>query len=230
MNKIFLIAAMLFSVSAMADRPSEERASEKREARQTLIDATTVYKALVQGAKSEVPASVVAKAKCVAVFPNVVDAAVVVGGAHGDGVATCKTAGTTTAFKWNSPAFVDVSGASLGLQVGGRSSDIVLFFMDEEAAKKLRRGTFKLGADASVVAGQFEKGVEIPAKGVIAYAQSEGAFIGASITGVNLGEDKESMKNYYGNSVEYASLLEGRITPSTIPQEANSFISLLPNA
>ncbi len=188
-----------------------------------LRNAAEAYRSIVRGPHGEVPASVLAAAKCVAVFPNVVTAALVVGGSHGDGTVSCKT----KAGRWSAPGFVDMSGGSFGAQLGGKSSDVVLFLQDEEAVNALKKGKFNLGADASVTAGTYSAIAEMKQKGVIAYQRSEGAYAGASLTGTNVMKDDRAAETYYRKPMDFVELIEGTSSP-TVTAAADEFVALLP--
>jgi SH3 domain-containing YSC84-like protein 1 len=95
-----------------------------------------------------IPNQVFEGAKCVAVIPKLVKGAFIVGGEHGSGVATCRSNA-----KWIAPAPFSVSGVSRGPQIGGKSTDLVMFFMNDQGMKGLMAGHIKLGADVSAAAG-----------------------------------------------------------------------------
>lgn len=188
-----------------------------------LRNAAEAYRSIVRGTQGEVPASVLAAAKCVAVFPNVATAALVVGGSHGDGTVSCKTKAGT----WSAPGFVDMSGGSFGAQLGGKSSDVVLFFQDEESVNALKKGKFNLGADASVAAGTYSAAAEMKHKGVIAYQHSEGAYAGASLTGTNIIKDDRAAESYYKKPIDFVEIIEGKTIPA-VTAAADEFLALLP--
>lgn len=205
------------SSDARARMESPERRGDNAE---VIRKASDVYRSFSKN--GEVPTNVLKKAQCVVVIPEVVTAAAVIGGTHGDGIASCKEKGV-----WSAPAFVDLTGGSLGAQIGGKSSDIVLFLMDDQAKQALKRGRFTLGADVSVVAGEFERSFETEPKGIVAYTRTSGAFAGASIIGVNLEKDDEAIREYYGKPLSYQALLEG--SESVDRSRTESFTNLLPS-
>ncbi len=192
------------SAKEHTDRARITDQDELKEAQTTIQTGTEVFRALVKDSTKRVPTEITNNAKCVVIIPKVITAALVVGGTHGNGVATCRT-GTD----WTAPAFVEVAGGSLGAQIGGKSTDVVLFLLDEEAKKALQRGKFTVGADASVVAGNFERSWDTNVRGIVAYTRTEGAFAGASLVGLKLDKDEAAMKNYYGPNTNYVGLLNG---------------------
>jgi SH3 domain-containing YSC84-like protein 1 len=174
-----------------------------------------------------VPNKVLEDAKCVAVIPKLVKGAFVVGGEHGDGVATCKTPGGA----WSSPAPFSVSGVSWGPQIGGKSTDLVMFIMNDEGMNKLLEGHIKLGADVSAAAGPVGRTASAEAgykAGVLTYSSSKGAFIGASLNGAELQQDGKRTKELYNQDASFKDILKGNI--KTTNADARDFVNAVQNA
>lgn len=195
---------------------------DRRDAQQVLRDSADVYRAIATGPYGSVPDSVVSRANCIAVIPNVLTAAAVIGGTHGEGVASCKL----SSGKWSQPAFVNINSGSLGAQLGAKSTDVVLYFQNQEAVSALKRGKFAFGADASVVAGKFERSFDTTGAGVVAYQRSSGAFLGAALNGGNLSSDEDDNRAVYGKNIRTADILEGREV--AMNDMTNSFTTVLP--
>lgn len=174
-----------------------------------------------------VPNDVLHGAKCVAVIPKLVKGAFVVGGEHGNGVATCKTANDT----WSAPAPFSVSGVSWGPQIGGKSTDLMMFIMNDQGMEDLMKGHIKLGADVSAAAGPVGRSASAEAgykAGVLTYSSSKGAFIGASLNGAELNQDTKLTKELYGKDVPFKDILQGSVkAPSA---EARDFVNAIQNA
>ena len=173
-----------------------------------------------------VPLEVMEGAKCVAVIPKLIKGAFVVGGEHGDGVATCRTASG-----WSAPAPFTVSGISWGPQIGGKSTDLMMFFMNDQGAKDLMAGHFKVGADASAVAGPV--GRSGSAEGgwkaaILTYSSAKGAFIGASLNGAELHQNDKATERWYGKIVPFGDILMGK---APMPNaEARAFVNAVARA
>ncbi len=167
-------------------------------------------------------------AKCIAVLPGVIKAAIGFGGRHGSGVMSCRTE-----TGWSAPAFVSISGGSWGVQLGVQSSDIVLFFMNDRGARSLVDGTrVTLGGQASVAAGPFGRSAEAATNlelkaEIYSYAKSKGLFAGLSLEGAELTPDKGDNRDYYGSDVTTTQLLFGS-GPANVPAEAQRFRQALP--
>lgn len=174
-----------------------------------------------------IPNQVLDGAKCVAVIPKLVKGAFVVGGEHGTGVATCKT-GTGS---WSSPAPFSVSGISWGPQIGGKSTDLVMFIMNDQGMNDLLQGHIKVGADVSAAAGPVGRSASADAgykAGILTYSAAKGAFIGASLNGAELQQDKKATERLYGHDASFKDILEGNA--QTQDPDAKAFVDAVQNA
>lgn len=166
-------------------------------------------------------------AKCVAVIPKLVEGAFVVGGEQGSGVATCRTADNN----WSAPAPFSVSGVSWVPQIGGKSTDLMMFIMNDEGMNGLMRGHVKLDADVSATAGPVERSASAEAgykAGILTYSSSKGAFIGASLNGAELQQDHRATKAWYDQDVSFKDILEGQVHTPSGP--ARDFVNAVQNA
>src|SRR5271170_1529807 len=106
----------------------------------------------IMNTPENIPGEVLEKADCVIVFPSVLKAAFVVGGSYGRGAMVCRT-GKNFRGPWGPPAMYALEGGSIGFQIGGQATDLVLLVMNERGASSILNSKVKLGADASVAAG-----------------------------------------------------------------------------
>ncbi len=174
-----------------------------------------------------VPKDVLDGAKCVAVIPKLIKGAFIVGGEHGTGVATCRTSGN----QWSAPAPFAVSGISWGPQIGGKSTDLLMFIMNDQGMQQLLSGHFKVGAGVSATAGPVGRSASGSAgwkSAILTYSSSKGAFIGASLNGAELQQDKKATEAWYGSDVPFQSILTGQ---AKMPNaEARAFVNAVANA
>jgi len=186
-----------------------------------LLDAATqTVQSMTQS--SQIPSSLLQQAKCIAVVPKLTKAGFIVGGEHGNGAVSCRnTSG------WSAPAFITVTGGSVGLQAGGEHQEYVLL-MNAQGKQELTGGHWDLGAEAVAAgptgdsAGRTEStGWKAP---VLSYAHSSGAYAGANLEGSKLNVDNDTIHNLYGSNVTIQSLLNGETTP---PASAQQFIAAL---
>ena len=209
------------------DQTLRARMGEAREHTQfhKMVDQSAeVYSAIAKGPQGEVPRSVISNTRCIAVLPNVITGALVVGGTHGAGLASCKDNGNN----WSQPAPISLNQGSIGLQAGVKSADLVLFFQNKEAVRALKRGEFTLGTDISAVAGNYDSKLDTSTAGVVVYTRAEGLFAGASVNGSKIGKDKDVLESYYGKKADYSALLEGQNSPDSSGY-TQRLTKLLPN-
>jgi SH3 domain-containing YSC84-like protein 1 len=170
---------------------------------------------------NQIPSSLLSQAKCIAVIPKLTKAGFIVGGKHGSGVVSCRTASG-----WSAPAFIEMTGGSVGLQAGAEHQDIVLL-MNAQGAQELKAGHWDLGAEA-VAAGPAggtgsseSTGWKAP---VLSYSNASGAFAGADVGGSKIGADDDTIHNMYGKDASFQTILEGQVQP---PASAHDFLSAL---
>jgi lipid-binding SYLF domain-containing protein len=196
---------------------------------QKLTDATAVYHELLSTPDRGVPEALLKDCRCIAVIPQVLKGAFVYGARFGTGVMTCRNEHGT----WSPPSFVRLYGGSWGLQIGGESSDLVLFFMSERGARSLMTGSkITLGGKVSVAAGPLGRSGEASTDlklnaEIYTYAKSKGLFAGLSIEGARLAADKKANARYYAQPVSVKELLFDQKAPR-VPAGAEAFRTALP--
>jgi len=193
-----------------------------REGVKALRDATAAYEDIVfKGPNGEIPKSIQNQAKCIAVFPSAVTAAVVVGGLHGKGVVACKNNNT-----WSTPTLASLNGASLGAQIGGKSTDYVFFINSDQAVAKLKTGKLDLNADAGFVMGSYDASATTSSAGVVGYQKRGGGYMGASLGASTITLDDAANKEMYGKDIVAVNLLEAVQTGTH--EAATEFLKKLP--
>ena len=122
--------------------------------------------------------------------------------------------------------FVAIDGGSVGYQIGGSSTDIVMLFMNDHALQSLLRDKFKLGADASVAAGPVGRSasastdLKLNAE-ILSYSRSKGAFAGVSLDGAKMQADKSGDEAMYGHEVNLREILDGKVA---VPESAQALL------
>lgn len=206
---------------AQSDEKSTGGTSELQRATETVehMSATAPDKG--------VPRQVLEGAKCVAVIPKLIKGAFVVGGEHGTGVATCRANGRS----WSAPAPFSVSGISWGPQIGGKSTDLLMFIMNEQGMNDLLSGHFKVGADVSAAAGPAGRQASVEGgwkAGILTYSSSKGAFIGASLNGAEIQQDQKATREWYNKDVSFKEILLGSVP---VPNaQAKAFVNAVESA
>src|SRR5205823_6382297 len=84
-----------------------------------LQSAAQVMDAIMAAPDKGIPEEVLNGAKYIAVVPDMGKGGFIVGGEHGRGVVTCRTA-----HGWSAPAFISIGGGNFGFQAGAQSLDL----------------------------------------------------------------------------------------------------------
>lgn len=164
-----------------------------------------------------IPEGIIQHATCVAVFPSTVQVAVLVGGQHGKGFATCRTGNG-----WSAPAPMDISGGSWGAQLGGEAIDLIILVTDTKGMEQLESGKFRMGVETSVTAGPMGGHDMTMNVDAVTYARTRGVFAGMNITGSSITEDEGDARTLYGSPMRLADILSGKTQP---PGTGDTFLS-----
>jgi len=205
------IAASLVITSAVWADTAQER----------LTEATSVFSEVMKTPDKGIPQDLLSKAGCVIVVPNLKKAAFVVGGEYGKGFAECRNSGGTG---WGAPAAVKLEGGSVGFQIGGSSTDLILLVMNRHGMDQLMRDKFTLGADAAVAAGPVgrtaaaQTDARLDAE-ILAWSRSKGLFAGISLKGAVLRPDEKENTELYGHAMTNKEILAGTMS---VPANARS--------
>src|SRR5215470_12278582 len=197
--------SLFIGVTAFAQEKVSKRIEDEAE---QSSKAAKVLREIMGTPDKEIPEDLLARAECVAVFPSVIKAGFIVGGRGGRGVASCRTPSG-----WSAPAYFNLGGGSIGLQIGAEATDFVLLFMNTEGLNSLLSNKFTLGADASVAAGPVGRatGAETDAAmkaQILSYSRSRGLFAGLELKGVVITPDKGDMRDVYGAGVTAKEVLK----------------------
>ena len=214
---IGLTLSVVLTIPAMAAAPPGE----------TVLRATEVLTTLLDG-DSRPPRQLLEETSCIAVIPRVIKGAFVFGGRRGNGIISCRHDGG-----WTAHAFLTLSGASVGFQIGGESTDIVLLIVNERSVRSLLKSKFTLGVDASVAAGPNSLDVQATTDSrldaeIYSYATSKGLFAGAALDGARLALNRKPISDYYSAYVRPEDILFGAAPEITIPTEAQKYREMLP--
>jgi len=244
MSRIIFLVVMAIAILAVADAQTKPkpkpatpkattvaaeaplpRGSDLKEGASQAEKAAKVFGEIMGTPDKGIPTDLLNKAECVAVFPGVVKAGFIVGGKAGRGVASCRTPSG-----WSAPAFLEIKGGSVGLQIGGSSTELVLLFMNTNGLKKLVNNKVELGADASVAAGPVGREAAASTDAsmsaeILSYSRSKGLFAGISLKGSVVSAEKSDMEDTYGKGVTALQVLAAG--NSRAPSEVQVFANKL---
>ena len=163
-----------------------------------LTNAGAVLQRFTDDPETAIPPGLLQQARGIAVIPGAVRMGFILGGRRGRGVVTVRTDDGS----WSNPAFITLTGGSVGLQIGVEAMDIVLVFGSARSVDTIHRGKFTLGSDAAVTAGPVGRAARATTdmtftSEVYAYADSRGVFAGASLEGTRLSIDAPANRSFY---------------------------------
>jgi lipid-binding SYLF domain-containing protein len=212
LRTFFFIALALTAIATL----SRTVAAESDEADRVKESATVLGE--IMGAPDQaIPTSVLEKAVGIAVFPGTVRGGFIVGAERGRGILSARDA-TTNA--WSAPAFLTITGGSLGLQIGLRATDLILVIQNRRGLENLVRNEFKVGAGAAVTGGpvgrdaQAATDIQLRAE-ILSYSRSRGLFAGATIEGSTIKEDQDANARFYGERLTTrAVVFDGKAKPT----------------
>jgi len=160
------------------------------------------------------------RAKGLVIIPTYYKGGFIIGASGGKGVMLARDRGNG---EWLGPVFYSMGGISVGLQIGGQSSDIVLMILTDKGLDSMLSTKVQLGASASIAAGPVGKGAEAGLVDVYSFARSKGAFVGVSLDGAIMTTSDKRNTAYYGHAVTPISVLvTRRYAPTSAPSVVQS--------
>ena len=191
-----------------------------------LNDAAVVFSEIMATPDKGIPQDLLEKAHCIVIVPDLKTAAFVVGGKYGKGYVSCRNIGRSG---WSAPGTVRIEGGSVGFQIGGSSTDLIMLVMSERGADKLLSSQFTLGAEGSVAAGPVgrtataQTDVQMRAD-ILSWSRSQGLFAGLALEGATLRQDLDDNTTLYGKKLENREIVTKGVRA---PKAAAKLMALL---
>jgi len=191
-----LAAPVMACMPLMADTAAKD--SQER-----LHEAATVFSEVTSAPDKGIPADLIERAKCVVIVPGLKKGAFIVGAKYGKGFISCRGADDGA---WSAPGAIRVEGGSVGFQIGGSETDVVMLVMNDSGARKLLESKFTLGGEGEVAAGPVGRTASANTDAkmtaeILSWSRSRGAFAGISLTGATLRENEEDNEAMYGRKI-----------------------------
>jgi lipid-binding SYLF domain-containing protein len=176
--------------------------------------AETVLTEMAGSGDHGIPADLIAQARCLVIVPGVKKAALGVGGQYGRGYISCRKGESK---EWSAPAGIRIEGGSVGFQIGGTETDVILVVRNESGVNRLLSNQFTIGADAAVAAGPVGRQASAQTDAtmraeMLAYSHSRGVFAGVALQGATLRQDADENGALYGTSLSNRDILTGNVT------------------
>lgn len=204
MKRFLLLLALSFFVSGVY----------AGDANDLVEDSDFVIKTLLEDTERGAFRTMLSQAYGVLIIPSYVKAGLVWGGAGGSGILLSQN---KEIGEWSAPVFYSLASASVGLQVGVSSSEVVMVVMNQRGLQAIMNNKVKLGADLSVAAGPLGARGETATTGnlvadIYSYARSRGLFVGVSLEGGIVNMNESYNKDYYGREISAEEvLLENKV-------------------
>jgi lipid-binding SYLF domain-containing protein len=201
--------------------------SDREDTIDRLQKSVDVLRSVMSTPDKGIPEEVMSGAKCILIVPNLIKGGFIIGGKHGRGVATCRTADG-----WSAPAFVSVGGGSWGLQIGVEGVDLVMLVMNDRGLQHLLSSKFELTGEGSVAAGPVGRHASAGTDWmlnteVLTYSRSKGIFAGLTLEGAVVQQDNDSTRAIYHKHMEFRNILSGR---ASTPHSGEAFLQAVSEA
>jgi SH3 domain-containing YSC84-like protein 1 len=195
------------------------------EAVKRLDEASAVFSEIMATPDKGIPQDMLENAHCIVIVPGLKTGAFLVGAKYGKGYLSCRS---KTGPGWSAPGTVRIEGGSVGFQLGGSKTDLIMLVMNERGADKLLSSKFTLGAEGSVAAGPVgrtataQTDAQMHAE-ILSWSRSQGLFAGLALEGATLRQDLDDNATLYGSKVENRTIVTTKVP---IPKVAAKLISL----
>ncbi len=203
MRYAFVIVALSLATLS-AQSPDEAR---------RISDSILVLDEIMAAGDQAVPRSILEQAAGVAVFPSLLKGGFVVGGQRGKGILSVRDKQTGL---WSAPAFLTITGGSIGAQIGAQAIDLILVVNNDRGVEQLVKNQFKIGADAGVAAGPVGRetsaatDLQMRAQ-ILSYSRARGLFAGITLNGSTIRQDRDANERFYGTAYRTGQIVfEGR--------------------
>src|SRR4029079_6092480 len=174
-----------------------------------LDEAAAVFSEIMAAPDKGIPQDLLENAHCLVIVPNLKTAAFIGGGKYGKGYLSCRNKSGTG---WSAPATARIEGGSVGFQIGGSSTDLIMLIMSERGADKLLSSKFTLGAEGSAAAGPVGRTATAQTDAqmhadILSWSRTHGLFVGVALEGATLREDLDDNTTLYGKRLENRAIV-----------------------
>lgn len=191
-----------------------------------LAETASVFQEVMATEDKAIPQDLLEKAYCAVIVPGMKKGGFIVGAKYGKGFATCRKAGRKG---WGAPMAMRVEGGSVGFQIGGAESDVIMLVMNKRGAERLLESKFTVGGEGTVAAGPVGRDAQAQTDAtmkaeILSWSRSRGAFAGLALQGATMRQDLDDNKEMYGKTITNKEIYESGIAA---PASAAQLLSLL---
>ena len=180
-----------------------------KEPAKRLEESAAVFSEIMATPDKGIPQEMMENAHCIVIVPGMKTAAFVFGGKYGKGYISCRNKGGAG---WSAPGTVRIEGGSVGFQIGGSETDLIMLVMNERGVEKLLQSKFTLGAEGSIAAGPVgrtataQTDAQMHAE-ILSWSRSQGLFAGLALEGATLRQDLDDNATLYGRKLENRAIV-----------------------
>jgi lipid-binding SYLF domain-containing protein len=195
-------------------------------AQERLKTTAEVFREIMATPDKDIPHDLLEKAQCVVIVPGLKKAAFIVGAEFGKGFVLCRK---KSGSGWGAPAAIRVEGGSVGFQIGGEGTDVVMLVMNQHGAEQLTKSKFTVGGDASVAAGPVGRTSDAQTDAymsaeILSWSRARGLFAGISLQGATLRPDEDANRELYGRKLTTREIVNANMQP---PAAASDLLAAL---
>jgi len=221
--KKFMVTAACLTLAAGVVYARQLNKEQKR------LEECGVVMQEVLNIPDNIPHELLEKAECVIVIPSVKKLAFGVGADFGRGAMVCRT-GEHFRGPWGAPAMYALEGGSVGFQIGGEATDLILLVMNSRGMNSILSSKVKLGADASIAGGPKGRDASADTDAwmraeILSYSRSRGVFAGVSLEGSTIRPDDDASADVYGHPMKAAAIVRGEHTG--VPETGRHLVNVL---
>jgi lipid-binding SYLF domain-containing protein len=196
LNRLVLLPLLLASGIVLAD--------DRGKANDLLRDATITFNEFMSDPDMIWFRNNVRDARALVIVPQMLKLGFVFGGAGGNAVVLVKDEQTG---EWSYPAFYTTGAVTVGLQIGGALTDVIMMVMTESGRNALLSSKFQLGADASIAAGPVGVGGQVATVDILQFSRAKGIYGGLTLEGAVIAPRRDLNSAFYGRIVDPVDIL-----------------------
>ena len=189
-----------------------------------LNEATAVFSEVMATPDRGIPQELLENAHCIVIVPDLKTAAFVFGGKYGKGYLSCRNKSGTG---WSAPGTIRIEGGSVGFQIGGSSTDLIMLVMTERGADKLLPSKFTLGAEGSVGRTATAQTDAQMHADILSWSRSQGLFAGLALEGATLRQDLDDNATLYGKKLENRDIVTTKSSGAKGGREIDRSVELV---
>ena len=211
------VCVLFFVVTLQAANKEQERLESAGEVLEEILNIPDT-----------IPQDLLGKAECILVFPSVKKAAFIIGGSYGRGAMACRS-GASFDGPWGAPAMYALEGGSVGFQIGGQATDLVLLVVNRKGMNSILSSKVQLGGSVSVAAGPKGRDAQASTDAymkaeILSYSRAQGLFAGISLQGSSLRPDDDASERVYGRKIKARDIVMGNVA---VPASGQRLVRIL---